>query len=232
MRRHRSRGTAGAGRTPAGTERVAARQMREARDRGDPEEQARAGRSTRSAPRSRASRRGAPRGGRAPDRRRAPGSGGARRCGSAARGRRAPRARTRGARGQSCRRVRPWSALRRRPVPVITAPPTPNSVVMIPAPATRNEIASTRTQSCRANAFSSPPKTRIPPVAASATSEIDSATGPVKDVATSVSGPSQGKAPPPPAGERGATAHEQHEEHRAEGQRPVPRDEQRQPRPQ
>ena len=59
-------------------------------------------------------------------------------------------------------------------------------------------MASTATQERRANSLSSPPNTSVPPATIKAISEIERATGPVKDCATALSGVSQGRPPPPP----------------------------------
>src|SRR5689334_1360628 len=78
------------------------------------------------------------------------------------------------------------------------APPTPNSVVMNPAPSTRKAIARAATHDRRANSLSSPPNTSVPPATIRAISEMESATGPVSDCAIRLRGVSQGNPPPPP----------------------------------
>src|SRR5215210_7350158 len=77
---------------------------------------------------------------------------------------------------------------------------------MKPAPSTRKAIASTATQDRRANSLSSPPNTRVPPATISAIREMESATGPVIDCATRLSGVSQGNPPPPAPAAKAACA--------------------------
>ena len=59
-------------------------------------------------------------------------------------------------------------------------------------------MASAATHDRRANSLSSPPKTSVPPATIKAISEMDSATGPVRDCAIRLSGVSHGRPPPPP----------------------------------